>query len=98
MKFVLKTVGLVAALMLATIAWADDTPKDPSAETAKTSKWFGTPLVSSDPKVSTSAGAMIGYMHSFDEVSPPSIFAVAGTYSTTDSWIAGVFAVFGPVL
>lgn len=31
-------------------------------------------------------------MHAFDEVSPPSIFAVAGTYSTTDSWIAGIFA------
>ena len=35
---------------------------------------------------------MIGYMHAFDDASPPSIFAVSGTYSTTDSWVAGIFA------
>ncbi|MEN8247157.1 MAG: hypothetical protein ABFS43_19895, partial [Thermodesulfobacteriota bacterium] len=92
MKILLKTICIVAVLLLTTVAWADDTQEDPSAKTSKTSKWFGTPLVSSDPKISTSAGAMVGYMHAFDEVSPPSIFAVAGTYSTTDSWFAGVFA------
>lgn len=92
MKKTLKATCLIAVLMLATVVWADNPPVDPSPETAKTSKWFGTPLVSSDPKVSTSAGAMVGYMHAFDDVSPPSIFGVAGTYSTTDSWVAGIFA------
>jgi len=92
MKKTLKATCLIAVLMLATVVWADDTLEDPFPEIAKTSKWFGTPLVSSDPKVSTSAGAMVGYMHAFDELSPPSIFAVAGTYSTTDSWVAGIFA------
>ena len=92
MKILRKTIWIIAVLMLATVAWADESPEDPEAENTKTSKWFGTPLISSDPKVSTSAGAMVGYMHAFDEASPPSIFAVAGTYSTTDSWIAGIFA------
>lgn len=92
MKTMLKYAAIFLLLMLWSVAWADDTPEDPPAETTKTSKWFGTPLVSSDPKVSTSVGALAGYMYSFDEVSPPSIFAATGTYSTTDSWFLGVFA------
>ena len=45
----------------------------------------------SDPKISTAAGVLGGYVHQFDEESPPSLFGVVGTYSTTDSWYAGVF-------
>lgn len=92
MNIIRIKIGIVALWMMATVAWADEMPEVPQAETPKTSKWFGTPLVSSDPKISTSAGAMVGYMHAFDEASPPSIFAAAGTYSTTDSWVAGIFA------
>jgi len=92
MKTMLKYTGIFLFLMLSSAAFADSTPEDPPETPSRTSEWFGTPLVSSDPKISTSAGAMVGYMHAFDEVSPPSIFAVAGTYSTTDSWFAGIFA------
>jgi hypothetical protein len=33
-----------------------------------------------------------GYVHQFDEDSPPSLFGVVGTYSTTDSYYYGGFA------
>jgi hypothetical protein len=48
--------------------------------------------VSSDPKISTAGGALAGYVYQFDEESPPSLFGVVGTYSTTDSWYLGAFA------
>jgi outer membrane protein assembly factor BamA len=48
--------------------------------------------LSSDPKISTAAGALAGYVHQFDEESPPSLFGVTGTYSTTASWYLGAFA------
>ena len=48
--------------------------------------------MSSDPKISTAGGALAGYVHQFDEESPPSLFGVTGTYSTTDSWYLGAFA------
>lgn len=58
----------------------------------KDSSWLITPLVSSDPKISTAAGVMVGYVHQFDEASPPSLFGLMGTYSTTDSYYYGGFA------
>jgi hypothetical protein len=74
------------------MAQADEKPEDPPAKDSKSSPWFVAPLLSSDPKISTAAGALVGYIHEFDEESPPSIFGVTGTYSTTDSWYLGVFA------
>lgn len=65
--------------------------EDLSEEKNEDSSWFVTPLLSSDPKVSTAAGVLGGYVHQFDEESPPSLFGIVGTYSTTDSWYAGVF-------
>jgi Omp85 superfamily domain len=56
------------------------------------SPWLLTPLVSSNPKLGTSAGALAGYIHLFDPKSRPSIFAVQAQYSTTDSLIGGVIA------
>ena len=35
---------------------------------------------------------MAGYVHQFDDQSPPSIFGVTGLYSTTDSYYYGAFA------
>ena len=55
------------------------------------SPWLATPLISSDPKLGTTLGAMAGYLHQFDAASPTSMFAVMGKYSDTDSYIAGVF-------
>ena len=61
-------------------------------EQGKSSPWLAVPLVSSDPKVGTSAGGLAGYVHRFDERSPASIFGVAGNYSNTDSYTAALFA------
>jgi len=73
-------------------AKADEKPKATRKNDKKDSPWIITPLISSDPKISTAGGAMVGYMHKFDEESPPSIFGAAGTYSTTDSWYLAAFA------
>lgn len=72
-------------------AQADEKPEAPDEKESKSRSWFVTPLISSDPKIGTAAGAMAGYVHQFDEASPPSLFAVVGTYSTTDSWYLGGF-------
>src|SRR5512134_2643862 len=56
------------------------------------SPWLLTPIVQSNPKLGTSLGALAGYLHNFDEKSRPSIFAVQGQYTSTDSIIAGGFA------
>jgi len=74
------------------MAFADEKSEVPPEKDSKSSPWFITPLLSSDPKISTAAGGMAGYVHKFDEVSPPSLFGVTGTYSTTDSWYLGAFA------
>ena len=69
----------------------DEKPKAPAEKESKSSPWLITPLISSDPKLSTSFGVLVGYVHQFDEKSPPSMLGVAGTYSTTDSWIVAAF-------
>ena len=56
------------------------------------SPWLLAPLLQSNPKLGTSVGALAGYVHYFDEKSRPSIFAVLGQYTSTDSIIAGVQA------
>jgi len=63
-----------------------------SNETKKESPWLLTPLLSSDPKLKTSLGAMGGYLHKFDDASPASMIAVMGTYSSSNSYIGGLFA------
>ena len=87
--------ALIVLLLLSPLAQADDPNnlndvKDPND--AKDSPWLITPLVSSDPKISNSAGVMAGYIHQFDPNSPPSLFGVMGTYSSTDSYYYGGFA------
>ena len=66
-----------------------DTPSSPFAER---SPWLFTPIASSNPKLGTSLGGLAGYLHLFDAKSRPSIFAVSGQYSDTDSIVAGAFA------
>ncbi len=58
----------------------------------KDSPWIITPTVSSDPKISTSVGALVGYVHRFDEKSPASMFGATGAYSSSDSYYYGIFA------
>lgn len=58
----------------------------------KKSPWLITPLVSSDPKLSTTLGVMVGYMKKFDEKSPDSMFGLMANYSNTDSYTFVTFA------
>jgi outer membrane protein assembly factor BamA len=66
------------------------------AQTAPTesekSPWLLLPIFQSNPKLGTSLGALAGYVHYFDEKSRPSIFALMGQYTSTDSIVAGVQA------
>jgi hypothetical protein len=50
------------------------------------------PTFSVSPKLGASLGAMVGYMHYFDEKSRPSMFGVSGQYTSTDSAIVAAFA------
>lgn len=91
----LKALLFIALLLLAPLAYAEDATEEPAlptAEETKSSPWLITPLLSSDPKVSTSAGLLAGYIHKFDKESPPSMFGIMGTYSTTNSYYYGAFA------
>ncbi len=56
------------------------------------SPWLVAPTVSSDPKLGTTVGFVLGYLHRFDEQSQQSIFTGFGTYSNTDSYVMGAFA------
>jgi hypothetical protein len=71
---------------------AEESKPPPEATKEARSPWLFTPLVQSNPKLGTSAGALGGYIKMFDPKSRPSIFAVQGQYSSTDSIIAGGFA------
>lgn len=68
-------------------------PKEDDALTKlEKSPWLLAPVFSSNPKLGTSLGALGGYLHYFDQRSRPSIFAVTGQYTSTDSIVGGVFA------
>ena len=54
--------------------------------------WLFVPLVSSDPKLGTSLGAMGSYMHNFDVASPVSLFGIGGVYTSTSSTVLAAFA------
>ena len=88
----LKTFFIFIILLIAPMVEADEKPEASLSKDSKSSPWLVTPLVSSDPKISTAGGALAGYIHQFDEESPPSMFGVTGTYSTTDSWYLAAFA------
>ena len=70
----------------------DQATSPPDATKQERSPWLLTPLVQSNPKLGNSFGALGGYLHNFDAKSRPSIFAVQGQYTSTDSIIAGGFA------
>lgn len=61
------------------------------AKEESSSPWLFTPLISSDPKMKTSIGAMAAYMHTFDKKSPVSMFGVMANYSSSDSYVGGLF-------
>ena len=71
-------------------AGAVDVPQNSQPEESEKSPWLAVPMVSSDPKVGTSFGGMLGYLFKLDPNSTSSMVAVGGTYSTTDSLLGGV--------
>ena len=73
-------------------AQADEKSEIPTESDSKSSPWLITPLFSSDPKMSTAVGVLLGYVKQFDKKSPPSLIGVAGSYTTTDSWYVSAFA------
>jgi hypothetical protein len=86
-------VGLAPAAALAQAGRADVAEGRAEARVEeKGSPWLALPTFSIDPKLGTSLGALVGYMHHFDEKSRPSMFGVGGQYTTTDSAIATAFA------
>ena len=60
-------------------------------DVSKSSPWLAIPMISSDPKVGTSGGGMVGYLFKLDAESTSSMVGAGGTYSTTDSLLGGVF-------
>ena len=68
------------------------TGEDDTIAKFEKSPWLLAPIFQSNPKLGTSVGVLGGYLHYFDEKSRPSIFALMGQYSSTDSIIAGAQA------
>src|SRR3954463_13499649 len=66
--------------------------KESTVTKLEKSPWLLAPVFQSNPKLGTSLGALAGYVHYFDEKSRPSIFAVMGQYTSTDSIVGGAQA------
>jgi hypothetical protein len=66
--------------------------ESPPMSAQERSPWLLAPIFSSNPKLGTTVGALGGYLHYFDEKSRPSIFALTGQYTSTESIVAGAFA------
>ena len=68
-------------------------PADTSkAPTRDRSPWLLAPVFNANPKLGASFGALAGYIYYFDAKSRPTIFALTGQYTSTQSIIAGLFA------
>ena len=63
-----------------------------AADSSKQSPWLMVPLLTSNPKLETSVGAIAGYLHQFDPESSPSMFGVSSVYSSSDSFVGVLFA------
>jgi len=61
-------------------------------EEKKPSPWLLAPVFNSSPKLGVTVGATVGYLLKFDPESRPSIFALTGQYTSTESIVAGAFA------
>ena len=68
------------------------TETDTANQSGRESPWLLVPLVSSDPKLGTSGGAVAAYLHRFDEKSSVSMFGAGGVYTTTHSTVGALFA------
>lgn len=87
-------VSLVFAALLSTLVMAQEPAAAAPAQPEKSasSPWVLAPLVSSSPKLGTSAGALVAYATKFDPASRLSLIGLIGQYTSTDSIIASLFA------
>jgi len=86
-------IGCSLALAQQPGASAEAASKEDDALTKlEKSPWLLAPVFSSNPKLGTAVGALVGYLHSFDDKSRPSIFALTGQYTSTESIVAGAMA------
>jgi len=94
MRWFLWTVAAATLALDCSFALAQTADAKEEGAVAKFEKspWLLAPMFQSNPKLGTSVGALAGYLHYFDEKSRPSIFALMGQYTSTDSTIAGGFA------
>ena len=83
MNQIVRLLALWAALAcFASPMVAADEPKEDPASGARESPWLLLPTVSANPKLGTSVGAIAAYLHYFDEQSRPSMFGLAGQYTS----------------
>jgi hypothetical protein len=83
----------VAAIGMLMLGWlSHGVASAANAPAEAYSPWLVAPILTSNPKLGTSGGALAGYLYRFDEQSPVSTFGAAGVYSDTDSYVAGAFA------
>ena len=86
-----RSLAAVALVLWAmTSAAQEPPPQEPVPQ--QSSPWLLAPLVSSSPKLGTSAGALGAYATVFDPGSRVSIFGVMAQYTSTESIIASAFA------
>lgn len=84
--------GLLIACVLLTAA-AASAQDAPAAQTAeRSSPWLFVPLVSSNPKIGTSGGALAAFVKKFDPESRVSLIGLMYQYTSTHSSIGGAFA------
>jgi hypothetical protein len=89
--FRLRTWLAVAGLAVAAASvFAQE--QSPPAPAEERSPWLLAPILTTDPKLGTTVGGLAGYIHYFDEQSRPSIFAVTGQYTSTESIVGGLVA------
>lgn len=71
-------------------AESEGTTEQPAPSAKKHSPWLFVPLVSSNPKLGSSLGAMAGYVTRLDAQSEPSLIALQGQGSNTSSSTLGL--------
>jgi hypothetical protein len=82
---------IILCLILACIALAQAAEEKTDSLDERESPWLILPLLSTNPKLDTAAGAMAAYIKKFDEKSRTSMFGVQAKYSKSDSITAGMF-------
>ena len=84
--------GALLVFSIRSFAQTETQSEAPPATAQEKSPWLLAPVFNVNPKLGAAAGALVGYVHYFDERSRPSIFALMGQYSSTNSIVGGAQA------